>query len=129
MASPREWIGARASVVVTLLVGVLSVVTGIANIGAGTATAFQVLGMAVPSVVRQVAAFTGTVTGFVLLVDAVGLRRRLRVAWYAAMVLFPITAAQGIRQTSQLSLPLIALSTLAIVVVGVNVRTSTVRRH
>jgi voltage-gated potassium channel len=123
MALSRDWIGARASVVVTLLVGVLSVVTGIANIGVGSAADFQVLGVLVPGVVRQVTAFTGTLTGFVLLVNAFGLQRRLRVAWYAAVVLFPITATQGVLQTSQLSLPLIALSVLAFAVVGLNVRT------
>jgi len=123
MAISRDWIGARASVVVTLVVGVLSVATGIANIGTGSAADFQVLGVVVPGVVRQVTAFTGTLTGFVLLVNAFGLRHRLRIAWYAAMVLFPITATQGILQTSQLSLPLVALSVLAAVVVGLNVRT------
>ena len=120
MALSRDWIGARASVVVTLLVGILSVVTGIANIGTGSAADFQVLGVLVPGVVRQVTAFTGTLTGFVLLVNAFGLQRRLRVAWYAAMVLFPVTATQGVLQTSQLSLPLIALSAFAAVVVGLN---------
>ena len=123
MALSRDWIGARASVVVTLLVGVLSVVTGIANIGVGSAADFQVLGVLIPGVVRQVTAFTGTLTGFVLLVNAFGLQRRLRIAWYAAVVLFPVTATQGVLQTSQLSLPLIALSVLAFAVVGLNVRT------
>ena len=123
MALSRDWIGARASVVVTLLVGVLSVVTGVANIGVGSAADFRVLGVLVPGVVRQVTAFTGTLTGFVLLVNAFGLQRRLRIAWYAAVVLFPITATQGVLQTSQLSLPLIALSVLAFAVVGLNVRT------
>lgn len=123
MALSRDWIGARASVVLTLLVGVLSVVTGIANIGVGSVAEFRVLGVVIPDVVRQVTAFTGTLTGFVLLVNAFGLQRRLRIAWYAAMVLLPVTATQGILQTSQLSFPLIALSALAFVVVGLNVRT------
>ena len=123
MALSRGWLGARASVVVTLLVGLLSLVTGIANIGGASAADFRLLGVLVPGVVRQVAAFTGTLTGFVLLLDAFGLQRRLRVAWYAALVLFPVTAAQGVLQTSQLSLPLVALSVLAFAVVGLNVRT------
>jgi voltage-gated potassium channel len=122
MAISRDWIGARASVVLTLLVGVLSVVTGIANIGTGGGADFQVLGVIVPGVVRQATAFTGTLTGFVLLVNAFGLQRRLRIAWYAAMVLFPVTATQGVLQTSQLSLPLIGLSVVAAAVVGLNVR-------
>jgi len=123
MALSKGWVGARASVAVTLLVGVLSLVTGIANIGGGSGADFQLLGVLVPGVVRQVAAFTGTLTGFILLLNAYALQRRLRAAWYAALVLFPITAAQGVLQTSQLSLPLVALSVLAVAVVGLNVRT------
>jgi voltage-gated potassium channel len=122
MALSRDWIGARASVVLTLAVGVLSVVTGIANIGVGTGADFQLFGVVVPGVVQQVTAFTGTLTGFVLLVSAFGLQRRLRAAWYLTVFLFPITAVQGVLQSSQLSLPLIALSVLALVIVGLNVR-------
>ncbi len=120
MALLRGWIGGRASVVVTLLVGILSLVTGIANIGGGSAADFELLGIVVPGLVRQVAAFTGTLTGFVLLVNAFALQRRLRAAWYAAMMLFPITAAQGVLQTSQLSVPLIAFSVLALIIVRMN---------
>ncbi|WP_144903617.1 NAD-binding protein [Halobellus captivus] len=122
MGISRDWVGARASVVLTLLVGVLSVVTGIANIGVGGAADFHLVGVLVPGVVRQITAFTGTLTGFVLLICAFGLQRRLRAAWYAAVVLFPVTAAQGVLQTSQLSIPLIALSALALLIVGMNVR-------
>ena len=122
MALSRDWIGARASVVLTFFVGVLAVVTGIANIGVGGTADFQLFGVVVPGVVRQITAFTGTLTGFLLLVSAFGLRRRLRAAWYATLFLFPITAAQGVLQSSELSLPLVALSVLALLVVGVNVR-------
>ncbi|RLM89846.1 potassium channel protein [Halobellus sp. Atlit-38R] len=122
MALSRDWIGARASVVLTFFVGVLAVVTGIANIGVGGTADFQLFGVVVPGVVRQITAFTGTLTGFLLLVSAFGLRRRLRAAWYATLLLFPITAAQGVLQSSELSLPLVALSVLALLVVGVNFR-------
>jgi len=122
MALSRDWIGARASVVLTFFVGVLAVVTGIANIGVGGTADFQLFGVVVPGVVRQITAFTGTLTGFLLLVSAFGLRRRLRAAWYATLLLFPITAAQGVLQSSELSLPLVALSVLALLVVGLNVR-------
>ncbi|MFB6092332.1 MAG: NAD-binding protein [Haloquadratum sp.] len=118
----RDWIGARASVVLTLVVGVAAVATGIANIGVGGAADFRLFGVAIPGVVRQATAFTGTLTGFVLLVSAFGLRRRLRAAWYATVLLFPITAAQGVLQSSRLSLPLVALSVFALFVVGLNVR-------
>ncbi|MDS0299519.1 NAD-binding protein [Halogeometricum sp. S1BR25-6] len=121
MRLEREWVGARASMVLTLFVGVLSVVTGIANIGVSADVAdFVLFGVTFPGYVQQVAAFTGTLTGFVLLVAAFGLRRRLRAAWYATMLLFPITAAQGALQSTQLSFPLIGLSAVAFVVVGLN---------
>ncbi|MDS0294422.1 NAD-binding protein [Halogeometricum luteum] len=121
MRIERDWVGARASMVLTLLVGVLSVATGIANIGVSPDVAdFVLFGVTFPGYVQQVAAFTGTLTGFVLLVAAFGLRRRLRAAWYATMLLFPITAAQGALQSTQLSLPLIGLSAVAFAVVGLN---------
>ncbi|RLM57196.1 potassium channel protein [Halobellus sp. Atlit-31R] len=122
MALSRDWIGARASVVLTFFVGVLAVATGIANIGVGGTADFRLLGVVVPGVVRQITAFTGTLTGFLLLVSAFGLRRRLRAAWYATLLLFPVTAAQGILQSSELSLPLVVLSVLALLVVGLNIR-------
>jgi voltage-gated potassium channel len=122
MALSRDWVGARASVAITLFVGALSVATGIANIGVGTGADFQLFGVVIPGVVRQVTAFTGTLTGFVLLLSAFGLQRRLRAAWYSTVFLFPISAAQGVLQSSQLSLPLVALSVLALAIVGLNVR-------
>ncbi|SFR54779.1 NAD-binding protein [Halogeometricum limi] len=123
MVLEREWVGARASMVLTSLVGVLSVVTGIANITVTIdAPEFVLFGVTLPGYVQQVAAFTGTLTGFVLLLTAFGLRRRLRVAWYANMLLVPITAAQGLLQSNEQSLPLVGLSAVAFVVVGVNYR-------
>ncbi|WP_435184455.1 NAD-binding protein [Halobellus sp. EA9] len=122
MAISRDWIGARASVVLTLVVGVVSVVTGIANIGVGGAADFLFFGVVVPGVVKQITAFTGTLTGFLLLVCAFGLRRRLRSAWWAALLLFPISGLQGLLQSSRLSIPLVALSAFALVIVGLNFR-------
>ncbi|SFR58255.1 voltage-gated potassium channel [Halogeometricum rufum] len=123
MVLERDWVGARASMVLAFLVGVVSVVTGIANITVTIdAPDFVLFGVTLPGYVQQVAAFTGTLTGFVLLVTAFGLRKRLRAGWYATMLLFPVTAAQGALQSNEQSLPLIGLSAVAFVVVGLNFR-------
>jgi voltage-gated potassium channel len=117
----RDWVGARASVLLTFLVAVLSVATGVVNIGAG-ATATGPLAAYVPEIVATTAGFTGTLTGFLMLVSAFGLQGGRRLAWYAAVVLFPVTAAQGLLQASEFSVPLVALSLLAWAVVLLNRR-------
>jgi len=58
-------------------------------------------------------------------VSVAGLRRRLRVAWYLTVVLLPVSALQGVVQTSRLSvlsLPLVALSLVALPTLLVNRR-------
>ena len=105
-------LGLRLTVTLTVAVALLSVVTGIANIGAqsvgGPLAAF------IPTVIQRTAGFTGALTGFLMIGSASGMRRRLRVAWYSTVVLLPITALQGVLQSSPLSVPLIALSLLAL---------------
>jgi voltage-gated potassium channel len=115
----REWIGGRASVVLTFAVAIASVVTGIANIGVPPRPTGPVAAV-VPAFVPTIAGFTGALTGFLLLASAFGLRRGLRAAWYATMVLFPITALQGALQSNERAVPLVALSAVAFLVLGVN---------
>ena len=107
-----EALGLRLTVTLTAAVALLSVVTGIANIGAqsvgGPLAAF------IPPPIQRTAGFTGALTGFLMIGSASGMRRRLRVAWYLSVVLLPITALQGVLQSSPLSVPLIALSLLAL---------------
>jgi voltage-gated potassium channel len=117
----REWIGGRASVVLTFAVAIASVVTGIANIGVPPRPTGPVAAV-VPAFVPTIAGFTGALTGFLLLASAFGLRRGLRAAWYATMVLFPITALQGALQSNERAVPLVALSAVAFLVLGVNRR-------
>jgi len=94
------------------MVAVFSVVTGIVNISSiGTGGLFAAF---VPAAVRQAAGFTGVLTGFLVVWSTVGLRRGLRVAWYATIALLPLTAIQGLLQSSLLSLPLVASSLLAL---------------
>ena len=105
--------GARVATLVTGAVAVVSVVTGIANI----ATPVRLVGPLAPIVPPAVAAaagFTGTLTGFLLLVAAAGMRRGYRAAWVAALGLLPVTLLQGVIQTSELSVPLVVLSAVAL---------------
>jgi voltage-gated potassium channel len=111
-ATRRALFAARAAVLLTTLVALLSLATGIANIA--TQQVSGPLAAFVPETVRQTAGFTGTLTGFLMLLGAWGLRRGYRAAWYSTTVLFPVTAVQGLVQASVFSLPLVALSLLSL---------------
>lgn len=109
----------RAALWLVTLVAVLSVVTGIATIQVEVTGPLAGL---LPRAVGEAVGFTGALTGFVLLVAAAGLRRRLRAAWLLAAVLLPLTTLQGVALLGKgfLSLPLIALSVLALPAVLLN---------
>lgn len=114
----RSWVdgGSRLPIALTMAVALLSLATGVINIGFDVTVGRDVLGplaALIPPAVRRTAEFTGTLTGFLLLASALGLRRGLRAAWYATMLLLPLTALQGVVQQSALSLPLVALSAAA----------------
>ncbi len=89
-------------------IAALSLVTGIVYIG--TPTVIPPLDPFLPDAVRTVAGFTGTLTGFLLLASALGLRSGLRAAWLTTMLLLPAAALQGVIQSSPFSIPLIVLS-------------------
>ena len=115
----REWIGGRAAVLLTFAVALASIVTGIVNIGAPPRPVGPIAAV-VPAFVPTIAGFTGALTGFVLLASAFGLRRGLRSAWYATLVLLPVTALQGALQSNERAAPLVALSAVAFVVLAFN---------
>jgi voltage-gated potassium channel len=121
MAASRgnRFLGVRAAVGLTLLAGVLSMVTGIVHMGSPVG---RPLVPFVPPVARTTAGFTGTLTGFLLLGSALGLRRGLRAAWYSTICLLVVSAAQGLVQASETSIPLVALSVLALPAVAFNHR-------
>ncbi|WP_254840659.1 NAD-binding protein [Natronomonas marina] len=110
----------RAAVLLTAIAAVLSVLTGIVNIGATEVSG--PLASFVPTTAARAAGFTGTMTGFLLLFGAYGLRRGYRMAWLSAVVLLPVTAAQGLVQSSILSFPLVVLSVVSIPAVAANRR-------
>ncbi|WP_122088899.1 NAD-binding protein [Halalkalicoccus subterraneus] len=105
-------IGTHLTVALTGIVAVLSIITGIANISAPAVGLLYDL-IDLPTVVHRTAGFTGAMTGFLMLLSAYGLRDRLRVAWWSTAVLLPVTAVQGLLQSSVLSIPLIVISALA----------------
>jgi voltage-gated potassium channel len=111
----RSWwdgLGLQLTVGLTMAVAVLSVVTGIVKI---TQTVVGgPLAPFLPASIEQTVGFTGALTGFLMMGSALGLRRGLRAAWFSTVVLLPITALQGVLQSSPLSLPLVVLSVLAI---------------
>lgn len=111
----RTWwrgLGLRVTVVLTMAVAILSVITGIIKISqtwvGGPLAPF------IPVWLEQSVGFTGALTGFLMMASALGLRRGLRLAWYSTLVLLPITALQGVLQSTPFSIPLIILSVLAI---------------
>ncbi len=118
----RGWTGGRAAVLLTLVAAALSVGTGVASIAPRAGPPSGPLVVYLPPVVVTAAAFTGTLTGFVLLAAALGLRRGFRAAWWASVVLLPVTAAQGLLQGHEYSYPLVVVSLAALVLVAVNRR-------
>ena len=112
--------GVRAAVWLPTIVALLSVVTGIVNIGATTVQG--PLAPYIPDSIERTAGFTGAFTGFLMLAAVYGLRRRRRVAWWMTVFLLPMTAAQGLAQSSTYSYPLVALSVLSLPTVLLNVR-------
>jgi voltage-gated potassium channel len=104
-------VGRRLTVGLVFAVAILSVLTGIANIGSQSLVG--PLAEYVPPAIQRIAGFTGAVTGFLIIASAFGLRRGLRSAWTSTAILLPITALQGLLQSSPLSLPLVILSVIA----------------
>lgn len=104
--------GPRAAVTLAGLVALLSVATGILNIGSTTVSG--PLAEFIPPTVQQTVGFTGALTGFLMLASVAGLRRGLRVAWISTLVLLPVTALQGLAASSIQSYPLVGLSVLSV---------------
>ncbi|SER55508.1 NAD-binding protein [Natrinema salaciae] len=111
---PDNWrrvLTTRATVVLVLLVALLSVATAVINIW--TPNPGPLHGY-VPEAIQSAAAFTGALTGFMMVGSALALRRGLRAGWWATLLLLPMTAAQGFLQSSQYSFPLVVLSIVSI---------------
>ncbi|WP_224268215.1 NAD-binding protein [Haloprofundus salinisoli] len=121
----RKLVGPRLAVGLASAAAMLSIITGVAGFGIPGLDVPSVTGPLaayVPPFVQQTAGFTGAFTGFLLLASVYALRRGFRLGWYAAMLLLPLSAAQGLLQSSPLAYPLVVLSILALFVVSLNHR-------
>lgn len=113
---PENWrrrVTVRAAVGLSMLVALISVVTGIVHIGQETVDYGPLAGY-VPEAVQRTVGFTGALTGFLMVASTLALRRRLRAGWYATLILLPMTAIQGLLQVSRYSIPLVLLSAVSI---------------
>ncbi|MDJ1431197.1 NAD-binding protein [Halostagnicola sp. A-GB9-2] len=113
---PNNWkwlVTTRVAVTLALLVALLSVITGVIQIGQETVAHGPLTGT-VPIVVQETVGFTGALTGFLMVGSTLALRRGLRAGWYATLILLPVTAIQGLLQVSEYSYPLVVLSVLTI---------------
>lgn len=108
----RSTLAPQITVALTMAVAVLSIVTGVLNISAQTVVG--PLAEFIPPMIQRTAGFTGVLTGFLMISGALGLQRGLRVAWVMTLALLPLTALQGLLQTSPLSAPLVILSIVAL---------------
>ena len=108
----RDWLGPKPAIYLTSVVAVLSVATGLINVGAASISG--PLAELIPPAVQRTAGFTGSLTGFLMLASVFGLRRRLRIAWFSTVLLLPVTAFQGLVQSAVVSVPLIVLSVLSV---------------
>jgi voltage-gated potassium channel len=116
----RRLFGPRAAVTLAGVVALLSVATGILNIGSTSVSG--PLAEVIPPTVQQAVGFTGALTGFLMLGSAAGLRRGLRAAWYSTLVLLPVTALQGLAQSNVVSYPLVGLSVVSVFLLLLNRR-------
>ncbi|QZP37573.1 NAD-binding protein [Halobaculum magnesiiphilum] len=121
MGRLRERLGGRPAVGLVGAAALLSIVTGINRIVAPPGSRLPFLAL-LPEEATLLAGFTGAITGFLLLVAAYGLRRRLRAGWYAALVLLPLTALQGLVGSTRVGLLLALLSVVALLVLAANRR-------
>ncbi|QPV61303.1 NAD-binding protein [Halosimplex litoreum] len=120
---PRTvFVGTRAAIWLPTVVAILSFATGVANISDMQVGGILLTYVDIPPEIQRAAGFTGALTGFLMLLSAWGMRRRLRAAWFSTVVLLPVTAVQGLAQSSQYSLPMVALSLLSLPTVLVNYR-------
>lgn len=114
--SRRVLFGPRAAVTLTLLVATLSVATGVVNIAGATLGVFAPL---VPKMVGQTAGFTGTFTGFLLILSALALRSGYRVGWLITVGLLAVTVVQGYLQTRAAGFYPLLVVVLSVVTIAV----------
>ncbi|MWG35093.1 NAD-binding protein [Halomarina oriensis] len=104
----------RFAVLLVFVTALISFVTGLAAIGFESLDLQLRLSDSVPQAVTDTVSFTAVLTGFLLLVTVYLLRHRYEAGWYAALLLLPLSALQGVLLVSAYSLPLVVLSLAAL---------------
>ncbi|WP_324759408.1 NAD-binding protein [Haloarcula sp. GH36] len=105
--------GGKSTVLATGVVTLVSFLTGLSHLSQATPTLDGPLTvvLAVPPAVAQ---FGGVLFAFVLGIVTVGLQRRKRIAWRAAVVLVPALAAVPLLTLQTTDVPLLAAIALAV---------------
>ncbi|MFB6255902.1 MAG: ion channel, partial [Haloplanus sp.] len=103
----EQFSGAKPTVALTGAITLLAFVTGLSNLS-GTVTLDGPLAVVLPGA-RGFARFGGVLFAFVLGLVTVGLRRRKRLAWRAAMVLLPGLALLPLTTLRTTDVPLLVL--------------------
>ncbi|MGQ4555555.1 NAD-binding protein [Halobellus sp. GM3] len=113
----REFSGARPTVALTALVTVLAFVTGLSNLSQSQVALDGPLATVLP-MARAFVRFAGVLFAFPLGVVTVGLQRRKRIAWLAAMVLIPglVLLPLSTGNATEIPLLLVVLATVPLLV-------------
>lgn len=104
----REFSGAKPTVALTVAVTVLAFVTGLSNLSQPVVAVEGPIGAVLP-MAETFVRFAGVLFAFPLGLVAVGLGRRKRIAWLAALVLLPGLALLPLTTGSATDIPLLLL--------------------
>ncbi|MFP8958469.1 ion channel [Natrialbaceae archaeon A-CW3] len=100
------------AVLIVVIIAVVSIATGLAAM----VTEPFFAGEGYLGSLQTATGFSAVLVGFVLLIAAWGMRHGYRIAYIVALFLILLSGAHGIAQTRPVSIPLVVLSTIAIVV-------------
>ncbi|WP_203229161.1 potassium channel family protein [Halobellus captivus] len=115
----REFSGAKPAVALMAAVTVLAFVTGLSNLSQPDPVVSGPLAAILP-MVETIVRFAGVLFAFPLGLVTVGLQRRKRIAWVAALVLLPGLALLPLVTGNATELPLFVLSVAAIPLLALN---------
>lgn len=110
----REFSGAKTTVLLTGAVAVLAFVTGLSHLSLATVPLDGPLTAFLPAEASTVVRLAGVLLAFLLAVVTVGLRRRNRVAWRAALVLLPVATLLPLVTAQPTDVLLLGLSLVAL---------------
>jgi len=104
----RQFSGAKPTVLLTGLIGILSFVTGLSNLSQPSLVLNGPLAGVLPQA-RFYAQFAGVLFAFLLGIIALLLQRRKRLAWYGAILVLPLLALLPLTTLLATDIPLLVL--------------------